>query len=815
MGTKITEAGTDKIYEAAQRWVDRALRTDDSLFTPGEHIWSSRWLEKLHQQFLNNPNVPGTNFFDKLRRQLEGSPPEVYQLMAEALYLHYLIARNITAATKQSRISQVLAWSETPVEIPQELITALDPGILNAGTFFNTSRPFQVGFLIEFVEQWKGKPPAEQQQMLNCTWDFKDFAMHLNLHGKLFQEPTSTHPQQAALLHLVFPGTFEAIVSANHKESIAKTFARFVTGSEDDIDRQLQQIRQAIETQYGARDHFFYQPEIQAQWNPGYKPDLWEPFIGWAKVLYEWEHIDDRERAYKLEVGKKLAAVKEAVSNGDPDWDDQLRNTLLDPASYLRDWRAHSPLLKLERSSLGKALRQIWGIEAPGSLAERVRAFQEHGPFGTAGVMASILLMADDPRNFPMYAYTPLKQAYQLTGYQSAPNDSPDAWDRYDNALGFWDEFIKQASDRGLQLRDRLDAQSLVWCITQYEKKNLPEDWPEDLKDKLLAYRGEKAPPPPPSEDPWLPENVATLATDLLWAPEQLQEIIDDLQEKHQVIFYGPPGTGKTYVARAIAQQCRLNGGGFEIVQFHPSYSYEDFVEGFRPRLKDGQPGFDLVSGPLLRIAEKARQLRESTFILVIDELNRGNVAKVFGELYFLLEYRNEQVQLQYGAGRDGFSLPPNLWFICTMNTADRSIALMDAALRRRFYFAPFFPDEPPIKGLLRRWLDKNGHDTWAAELVDSANSKLDRDVGIGPSYFMGGGQVLDQRRVRRIWKRAVLPYIEEQFLGDSTKMAEFDLDHLIRRLAGASEMHGQSSGDQLNGGTPPPQADDDDTDSS
>ena len=291
----------------------------------------------------------------------------------------------------------------------------------------------------------------------------------------------------------------------------------------------------------------------------------------------------------------------------------------------------------------------------------------------------------------------------------------------------------------------------------------------------------------PRPREPWSSDNLAILANELLWEQEQLQEIIDDLQEKRQVIFYGPPGTGKTYVAKAIAQQCQLNGGDFEIVQFHPSYSYEDFVEGFRPRLHGDRAGFDLVSGPLVRVAYKAKERPESTFVLVIDELNRGNVAKVFGELYFLLEYRNEAVQLQYGADREGFSLPSNLWFICTMNTADRSIALMDAALRRRFYFAPFFPDELPIKGLLRRWLVREGQDTWAADLVDSANDRLDRDMGIGPSYFMGGG-TLDRRRVRRIWRRSVLPYIEEQFFGDSAKLAEFNLDRLARQLDGQTE---------------------------
>ena len=299
-------------------------------------------------------------------------------------------------------------------------------------------------------------------------------------------------------------------------------------------------------------------------------------------------------------------------------------------------------------------------------------------------------------------------------------------------------------------------------------------------------------------EDPWSTEKIARLAADLLWEPEQLQEILDDLTEKGQVIFYGPPGTGKTYVARALARHCRLHGGDFDIVQFHPSYSYEDFVEGYRPRLIKGHPGFELVSGPLMRIAEKARGNQDAFFILVIDELNRGNVAKVFGELYFLLEYRDEEVRLQYGGDRPGFSLPPNLWFICTMNTADRSIALMDAALRRRFFFAPFFPDEPPIRGLLRRWLEREGQDTLAADLIDTANKRLDRDMGIGPSYFMSG-ETLDESRVRRIWRRSVLPYIEEQFFGDADKLSEFTLDRLKLSLKGPVPAAGEETGDKSN----------------
>ena len=171
-----------------------------------------------------------------------------------------------------------------------------------------------------------------------------------------------------------------------------------------------------------------------------------------------------------------------------------------------------------------------------------------------------------------------------------------------------------------------------------------------------------------------------------------------------------------------------------EFVQFHPSYAYEDFMEGWRPT-EDG--GFKLKKGPLKRLAEQAASSPEETFVLVIDEINRANLSKVLGELFFLLEYRDRKVTLQYSD--DAFTLPANLFIIGTMNTADKSIALVDAALRRRFHFHGFFPDQPPIAGLLKRWLQKNNPAMkWVAETLDRSKEKLnERDLAIFDFFLL------------------------------------------------------------------------------
>jgi 5-methylcytosine-specific restriction protein B len=273
--------------------------------------------------------------------------------------------------------------------------------------------------------------------------------------------------------------------------------------------------------------------------------------------------------------------------------------------------------------------------------------------------------------------------------------------------------------------------------------------------------------------------DVDQLADELLLPAEWLQRVLELLEDKKQVIFYGPPGTGKTYVARQLARFIAPDDLHRKTVQFHPSYSYEDFVEGYRPRATDeGNVRYELTPGPLRRLAETAEKSAEPC-VLLIDEINRGNIAKVFGELYYLLEYRGDgdQIELQYGS--DPFELPDNLLIIGTMNTADRSIALLDAALRRRFHFVAFFPDQWPVDGLLRRWLKRHEPTmVYVADLVDTVNRMLpDRHLQIGPSYFMRPG--LDRQWLERIWSHSVLPYIEEQFFDEPDRAEQFTLSRI------------------------------------
>ncbi len=268
-----------------------------------------------------------------------------------------------------------------------------------------------------------------------------------------------------------------------------------------------------------------------------------------------------------------------------------------------------------------------------------------------------------------------------------------------------------------------------------------------------------------------LPDATQELADRIFVGLDWLQDCIDLLRERRQIIFYGPPGTGKTYIAQQIAWHL-TDKANVKIVQFHPAYSYEDFFEGFRPQGDaGGQIRFTLKAGPLRSLVDKAAENPEAAYVLIIDEINRGNLPKIFGELYFLLEYRDQAIDLMYSSdSAEPFSLPKNIFIIGTMNTADRSIALVDAALRRRFAFLPLHPSEEPTRSILRRWLAANGYDPTLAELHDELNARIsDPDFKIGPSYFMRKKIATDPtgKALELMWRTDILPLLEEHHFGD------------------------------------------------
>ncbi|MGC4805738.1 AAA family ATPase [Micromonospora sp. DT233] len=331
--------------------------------------------------------------------------------------------------------------------------------------------------------------------------------------------------------------------------------------------------------------------------------------------------------------------------------------------------------------------------------------------------------------------------------------------------------------------RDLTDLAGPLPTLTQSQDDLIDLTDALDALDRLFADLVLEQPVLEPAPEARLADVTTQHADEVLTDIEWLADLRDLLAERRQLILYGPPGTGKTYLAQKLAARL-TEPHAVKLIQFHPSYTYEDFFEGFRPESgDDGTLRFKLTSGPLRQLADDAREHPSIAYILIIDEINRGNLAKIFGELYFLLEYREKHIRLQYSA--EDFTLPTNLYLIGTMNTADRSIAPVDAAMRRRFAFVELHPAKPPVAGLLRRWLDREGLASDAPELLDALNGRLDdADYAVGPSYFMRKSVHTAPGGLDRVWRHDILPLLVEHHYADDIDVEQrYGLDALRQSL--------------------------------
>ena len=251
---------------------------------------------------------------------------------------------------------------------------------------------------------------------------------------------------------------------------------------------------------------------------------------------------------------------------------------------------------------------------------------------------------------------------------------------------------------------------------------------------------------------------------------QQYSDILDLLNIKRNIILQGAPGVGKTYIAKKLVQSIldKESAGGTEFIQFHQSYSYEDFIEGYRPT----ESGFELRKGVFYKFCKKAEADASRPYFFIIDEINRGNLSKIFGELFMLIESdkRGQQMRLLYSD--ELFSVPENVYIIGMMNTADRSLAMLDYALRRRFAFVtinPAFDSDGFIK--YQKSL-ANAKFNRLIDCVKELNAAIANDDALGEGFCIGHSyfcniQPDSQPDLSFIVEYEILPLISEYWFDD------------------------------------------------
>ncbi len=305
--------------------------------------------------------------------------------------------------------------------------------------------------------------------------------------------------------------------------------------------------------------------------------------------------------------------------------------------------------------------------------------------------------------------------------------------------------------------------------ITQYS------DYVEKLKNKLGIV--------PKNETPSATEfDVDKILENVFITNNDFQNIVDILTTKKNIILQGSAGVGKTFIAKKIAQALQedYSEENIEMIQFHQSYSYEDFIQGYRPN-KDS---FELKNGIFYEVCERAKKDTSVPYFLIIDEINRGNLSKIFGELMMLIEAdkrgEKNKIKLAYSSN-EYFFIPDNLYIIGTMNTADRSLTIVDYALRRRFAFIKM---RPKFNEQFHAFLSKKG---LSKEIISSITNKMttlndiinsDESLGdgfeIGHSYFCSYKSGEHNKWLSNVFKYEIIPLIEEYWFDDKQLVEEY-----------------------------------------